>query len=890
MTQLTFSEVEEWLDAHPELSQDYFLRKTDLGLVNSWLVSHGFLTINDYVNGSSRRGSDTSGNVSPNGGYSDDTQSLQLTQNIAPTILPRRNSSKRCLRHDFARSKSRSVYRTHEVITKDAPSSSSRRSSLKDMRKYTSLPPNSINMLSLLIESKVRLPQCTPHSRATKRELLRSQGERDFFLAIVRDVATDLDLKSLSQKTVDNLTVLLDADGASLFLVDGPRGGRQTLVSKVFDVHSGASRFLLPGGGASGDNEVQVPWGVGVLGHVADTGETVNLQIACEDPRFDDEVDRIMGYHTESLLCMPVRNAYDEIIAVAQVVNKNPDRDNGHFTSKDEKLFETYLQFVGIAITNAQIVETSRQEYDRNRNLLEVVHDLFEEQTSLEKVILKTMQRAQKLLKCERAAVLLVDELDSSESVKFSKLFELNSPSNGQTTNNKCRQGVENSNVSQYLLSLAERVAASGEVINVAECVEVEKGTAGNVRSLLAMPVRNRNYQTIGVASIINKLNGLPFDETDEQLFEAFTIFCGLGIHNTLMYNEVEKAMARQKVTIEVLSYHATASSKEVEALLEKPVPGADELNLYSLSFDDFSLSQDEMLLAAVSMFLELGLVKKFNIERETLYRFLITVRRNYRDVPYHNWRHAFNVAQVMFAILMGCEMKGTFSDLEVLGMFVGCLCHDLDHRGTNNAFQQKTGSALVLLYGTTNTMEHHHFNHAVMILSSESHNIFSSLTAENYSTVMNVLKHSILATDLSTYFQLRPRFFSLVESRLYSWGLEEHRDLLRSMLMTASDIAASSKPWPVQERVAQLVATEFLKQGDKERNELKIQPQALMDRERQHELPQLQIRWIADICLPLYQSLGQMNPKLNVMTEGALENMAHWARLAASGNYSVKT
>lgn len=49
------------------------------------------------------------------------------------------------------------------------------------------------------------------------------------------------------------------------------------------------------------------------------------------------------------------------------------------------------------------------------QNLLEVVHDLFEEQTSLEKVILKTMQRAQKLLKCERAAVLLVDELDSSE-------------------------------------------------------------------------------------------------------------------------------------------------------------------------------------------------------------------------------------------------------------------------------------------------------------------------------------------------------------------------------------------------------------------------------------------------------------------------------------------
>lgn len=92
------------------------------------------------------------------------------------------------------------------------------------------------------------------------------------------------------------------------------------------------------------------------------------------------------------------------------------------------------------------------------------------------------------------------------------------------------------------------------------------------------------------------------------------------------------------------------------------------------------------------------------------------------------------------------------------------------------------------------------------------------------------------------------------MESHQYSWGLEEHRELLRSMLMTASDIAASSKPWQVQEKVARLVTAEFLVQGDKERLELNIQPQALMDREKQHELPQLQIRWIADICIPLYE------------------------------------
>jgi hypothetical protein len=41
-------------------------------------------------------------------------------------------------------------------------------------------------------------------------------------------------------------------------------------------------------------------------------------------------------------------------------------------------------------------------------------------------------------------------------------------------------------------------VAQSGEVLNVAECLEVEKGSGGNIKSLLAMPIRNRHYQIIG--------------------------------------------------------------------------------------------------------------------------------------------------------------------------------------------------------------------------------------------------------------------------------------------------------------------------------------------------------------------------------------------------------
>ena len=63
-------------------------------------------------------------------------------------------------------------------------------------------------------------------------------------------------------------------------------------------------------------------------------------------------------------------------------------------------------------------------------------------------------------------------------------------------------------------------------------------------------------------------------------------------------------------------------------------------------------------------------------------------MRKNYRDVEYHNWKHAFNVCQSMFAIFENSKLSGYLEDSEKLALIVGCLCHDLDHRGTNNTFQ----------------------------------------------------------------------------------------------------------------------------------------------------------------------------------------------------------
>lgn len=144
----------------------------------------------------------------------------------------------------------------------------------------------------------------------------------------------------------------------------------------------------------------------------------------------------------------------------------------------------------------------------------------------------------------------------------------------------------------------------------------------------------------------------------------------------------------------------------------------------FVIIISDFDLCDDDTCRAVVRMFLQCNLVQMFQIPYDVLCRWVLSVRKNYRPVKYHNWRHALNVAQTMFAMMKTGRMERFMKDLEIFGLLVACLCHDLDHRGTNNAFQTKTESPLAILY-TTSTMEHHHFDQCVMILNSEGNNIF---------------------------------------------------------------------------------------------------------------------------------------------------------------------
>ncbi|VDD82770.1 unnamed protein product [Mesocestoides corti] len=212
--------------------------------------------------------------------------------------------------------------------------------------------------------------------------------------------------------------------------------------------------------------------------------------------------------------------------------------------------------------------------------------------------------------------------------------------------------------------------------------------------------------------------------------------------------------------------------------------------------------------------------------------------------------------------------MQAIFSDLECLAIIIACLSHDLDHRGTNNQFQIRTMSPLVNLYSTS-VLEHHHFDRCIMLLNTKGNDILCTLSHDEYRRAVSIMEKAILATDLSRYFAKLPEFRQVLDDRISAVGEEttndivvktmwqtetSNRELLMSMLMTASDVSASTKPWPVQKKSAELVANEFFEQGDLEKQKLNIKPEAVMDRDLSHQFPQMQIEFIDTICAPVYK------------------------------------
>ena len=253
-------------------------------------------------------------------------------------------------------------------------------------------------------------------------------------------------------------------------------------------------------------------------------------------------------------------------------------------------------------------------------------------------------------------------------------------------------------------------VASSGHIVNLSDAYQdprfnkqVDLSTGYKTRSMLSIPIYGPSKDIVAVANLINKMvNDQPasFSDADVEAFKAFAAFCGLALHKTLLLEETKAQRQMLSVTMELMSYHSTAKPEDIQAFEKNasgPAVSLAELREIHFNPHGFDSDTDKLARLCIQMFDDLGYLQKYEIEEDKLVRYVLTVRRNYRDVLYHNFGHAASVSHAMYALIQNKAVQNHLTDLETFAMFIAALNHDIDHRGTNNQFQKTAQTALAV-------------------------------------------------------------------------------------------------------------------------------------------------------------------------------------------------
>jgi sigma-B regulation protein RsbU (phosphoserine phosphatase) len=162
-----------------------------------------------------------------------------------------------------------------------------------------------------------------------------------------------LDLGELIHIILQIATRQTGAERGTVFLVDKEREEIWSLVGLGLEQH-----------------EIRLPITKGIAGWVAREGSAVRLEDAYDDGRFEPEVDKKLGFRTQRLLCLPIRNEDGVIVGVLQLLNKKES-----FTEEDEAFIDTLSIHVAIALERAQL-HRERIEKEKLERDLELAREI----------------------------------------------------------------------------------------------------------------------------------------------------------------------------------------------------------------------------------------------------------------------------------------------------------------------------------------------------------------------------------------------------------------------------------------------------------------------------------------------------------------------------------
>lgn len=290
-----------------------------------------------------------------------------------------------------------------------------------DERVFDEFAPS----IQIILESSQSLRRATQRQRAANALIAATNSLNK----------SSLDLEETLKKVMDEAKKLMNADRSTLWLVDNDRNDLWTKLP--------INDTLI---------EIRLPRDINSFaGQVAVTGEPINIGFDLYDnPNSvtSQETDKRTSYRTCSLLCMPVFNSDGELIGVTQLINKQkqgefppynpndwpkaPECWKASFNRTDQEFMEAFNIQAGVAVQNAKLFATVKQQEQMQRDILRSLSDGVIS-TNKDGLIIAANESAKKLLGWDEEVriegkrisdVVAIEDKEKSEANKFTQWFD----------------------------------------------------------------------------------------------------------------------------------------------------------------------------------------------------------------------------------------------------------------------------------------------------------------------------------------------------------------------------------------------------------------------------------------------------------------------------------
>ena len=146
---------------------------------------------------------------------------------------------------------------------------------------------------------------------------------------------------------------------------------------------------------------------------------------------------------------------------------------------------------------------------------------------------------------------------------------------------------------------------------------------------------------------------------------------------------------------------------------------------------------------------------KAFSIEDGIYHEFFRDLEERYLPNPYHSATHAADVLNSVLFLIHSTPLETKLTDLEVLGVIIASIGHDVAHPALNNRFLINNAHKIALKYNDVSPLENMHSAIVFKLLMSDDKNLLKNLDSADWFYIRRVIVEMILSTDMAKHFEL---------------------------------------------------------------------------------------------------------------------------------------